>query len=276
MLKMVNKKDIELIINFYQSIKLFDEDNIRQIYESLEDKILIFVSIERDKITSLLSVSLINNNYHMEKVLYENYDEDLIKDLISYTITQLRQDKDRGLNIIYDNFPYDDVMHEIMLEQGFKCNNINLSYQNINDKQELISSSISLNDKSDDVKIYIYKRLIEEIKSNDLYLGTNSLIPDISTIRLENINVATIRDSSKEVCGTIRFSLVSDFILLDSLYASNEENYRALINLVKNLTLRRLEISISPSRVNLIKLLETMGFQKLQADYFFKLNYLRS
>ena len=272
MLKMVNKKDIELIINFYQSIKLFDEDNIRQIYESLEDKILIFVSIERDKITSLLSVSLINNNYHMEKVLYENYDEDLIKDLISYTITQLRQDKDRGLNIIYDNFPYDDVMHEIMLEQGFKCNNINLSYQNINDKQELISSSISLNDKSDDVKIYIYKRLIEEIKSNDLYLGTNSLIPDRITIRLENINVATIRDSSKEVCGTIRFSLVSDFILLDSLYASNEENYRALINLVKNLTLRRLEISISPSRVNLIKLLENMGFQKLQADYFFKLN----
>ena len=251
MLKMINKKDIELIINFYQSIKLFDEDNIRQIYESLEDKLLIFASIERDKITSLLSVSLINNNYHMEKVLYENYDEDLIKDLISYTITQLRQDKDRGLNIIYDNFPYDDVMHEIMLEQGFKCNNINLSYQNINDKQELISSSI---------------------KSNDLYLGTNSLIPDISTIRLENINVATIRDSSKEVCGTIRFSLVSDFILLDSLYASNEENYRALINLVKNLTLRRLEISISPSRVNLIKLLENMGFQKLQADYFFKLN----
>lgn len=114
--------------------------------------------------------------------------------------------------------------------------------------------------------------MIEEIKSNDLYLGTNSLIPDISTIRLENINVATIRDSSKEVCGTIRFSLVSDFILLDSLYASNEENYRALINLVKNLTLRRLEISISPSRVNLIKLLENMGFQKLQADYFFKLN----
>ncbi len=95
MLKMINKKDIELIINFYQSIKLFDEDNIRQIYESLEDKLLIFASIERDKITSLLSVSLINNNYHMEKVLYENYDEDLIKDLISYTITQLRQDKDR-------------------------------------------------------------------------------------------------------------------------------------------------------------------------------------
>ena len=62
MLKMINKKDIELIINFYQSIKLFDEDNIRQIYETIEDKLFIFASIERDKITSLLIVSLINNN----------------------------------------------------------------------------------------------------------------------------------------------------------------------------------------------------------------------
>lgn len=125
--------------------------------------------------------------------------------------------------------------------------------------------------KKDDVLIYIYKRLIEDIKSNDLYLGVTSLIPDISTIRLENTNVAVIRENN-EVIGTLRFGIVSNSILLDSLYANNEDGYKDLINLVRNLTNKDIEISISPSRVNLIKLLENLGFRKIQTDYILKLN----
>lgn len=271
MLKVITKKDIELLINFYKSINDLDDDHIRQIYDDLEYSKLMFASINKDKIDYLLSVNIINNNYHMEKLLFKEYDESLTKDLISFAITELRKD-DRGLNVIYDNFPYDEVMNEIMLEQGFKCNYLNMSWSYDGLHQELIKPSISLNDKKDDVTIYIYRRLIEDIKSNDIYLGTNSLIPDISTIRLENTNVAVTRDEAGNVTGTLRFGIVSNSILLDSMYADNELIYKDLINLVRNLTNKDIEISITPSRVNIIKLLESFGFKKIQTDYIFKLN----
>ncbi len=270
MLKVLTKKDIELLIDFYQSINDFDENYIRQMYDTLEESKFLFASVEKEKITCLIVVSLINNNYHLEKTLYKKYNESLIKDLIRYATSELRK-YDQGLNIIYDNFPYDEIMNDIMLELGFKCSYLNMHFNNYNDKQELIKPTISLNDKKDDVLIYIYKRLIEDIKSNDLYLGVTSLIPDISTIRLENTNVAVIRENN-EVIGTLRFGIVSNSILLDSLYANNEDGYKDLINLVRNLTNKDIEISISPSRVNLIKLLENLGFRKIQTDYILKLN----
>lgn len=271
MLKVLTKKDIELLINFYQSINAFDENYIRQIYDDLGESKFLFASVEKEKITCLLVVNLINNNYHMEKILYKKYNESLIKDIIGYATSKLRA-YEQGLNIIYDNFPYDEIMNDIMLEQGFKCSYLNMCMSNYNEKKELIKPTISLNDKKDDVRIYIYKRLIEDIKSNDLYLGTSSLIPDISTIRLENTNVAVIRDSNNEVSGTLRFGIVSNSLLLDSLYANDESIYKDLINLARNLTNKDMEISISPSRVNLIKLLEDIGFRKNQTDYILKLN----
>lgn len=271
MLRTITKKDIELVINFFTNFGELNEEYMRQIYDNLENTKLMYASVNKDKIDYLLVINIINNNYHMEKLIYKEYDEELTKDLISYAVTELRKDE-RGLNIIYDNFPYDEVMDTIMLEQGFKCNYLNMSSKNTSTREELIKPSISLNDKSDDVVIFIYQRLIEDIKSNDIYLGINSLIPDISTIRLENTNVAVTRDESGTVSGTLRFGVVSNNILLDSLYANDEGTYKDLINLVRNLTNKNMEISISPSRINIIKLLEKFGFEKIQADYILKLN----
>lgn len=271
MLKSLTKKDIEILINFYQSVNDFDEDYIRQVYDELEHSKLMYASVNKDKIESLLIVNIINHNYHMEKIIYKDFDESLIKDLINYAITDLRKDE-RGINVIYDNFPYDEVIDSIMMEQGFKCNYLNMSCPYNGEHQELIKPTIALNDKSNDVTIYMYKRLIEDIKSNDIYLNTNTLIPDISTLRLENTNVAVTRDNSGNVTGTLRFGIVSDVVLLDSMYANDEETYKDLINLVRNLTDKNIEISITPSRVNIIKLLESFGFQKIQTDYILKLN----
>lgn len=271
MIKSITKKDIELLINFYNSLNALDDDYIRQLYDELEYSKLMYANVSKDKINYLLVVSIINNNYHMEKLLFKEFDEDLTRDLISYAITELRKDE-RGINIIYDNFPYDEVLDSILTNQGFKCNYLNMSLSYNGTHQELIKPTISLNEKSDDVIIYMYKRLIEDIKSNDIYLGTNSLIPDISTIRLENTNVAVTKDQNGNITGTLRFGIVSNRIMLDSMYANDETTYQDLISLVRNLTNKDIEISVTPSRVNIIKLLENLGFKKIQTDYFFKLN----
>lgn len=271
MLRTITKKDIELLIDFYSRLNDLDDHFIRQLYDDLEYSKLMYASVTKDKIDCLLIVNLINNNYHMEKSLFKEDDEFLTKDLINFAITELRKDG-RGLSVIYDNFPYDEKVSEIMLEQGFKCNYLNMLWSYDGQHQELIKPNISLNDKLDDVIIYIYKRLVEDIKSNDVYLNTNSLIPDISTIRLENTNVAVVRDDAGKVVGTLRFGIVSNNILLDSLYADDELIYKDLINLVRNLSNKDIEISITPARVNIIKLLETIGFKTIQADYILKLN----
>ena len=271
MLRVLTKSDIEILIKFYQKIDKFDEKSIRQLYDSINDTKIIVANVIKNNISSLLIVGIIKNNYYLETILLTKEDNEEIKDLINYAISELRRDE-RGLNIIYDNFPYNELMHEIMIDNGFKCNYINLVYLADTDKIELIKPNIALNDKSDDVKMYIYKNLVDEIKANDIYLGTNTLIPNISTIRLENTNVATIRDKDGKVTGTLRFGIVSDSLFLDSLYADDEETYRDLINLVKNLTNKNIEVGIYPSRIRLINVLENLGFKKNQTDYILKLN----
>lgn len=270
MIRVLTKSDIEAIIYFYHKAKLFDEAHIRQLYEEINVSKILVANIVNNRITSLLISNIIKNNYYLENVVSLNYNEEEVKDLIRCAVSELRKDE-RGLNVIYDNFPYKDIMHEIMIDSGFKCNFMNLVYESIPDKIELIKPNISLNDKSDDVKKYMYRHLVDVIKTNDLYLGTDSLIPDISTINLENTNVATIRNSEGKVSGTIRFGIVSDSLFLYSLYADDEETYKDLISLVKNLTNRNIEIGMYPSRVKLINTLEKLGFKKNQTDYFLKL-----
>ena len=271
MLRVLTKSDIELLFNFYQKINRFDEIYIRQLYEAINETKIVVGNVINNNISSILISGIINNDYYLESILLTKEDHEEIKDLINYAISELRRDE-RGLNIIYDNFPYNQLMHEIMTENGFKSNFMNLICVPDANKIELIKPNIALNDKSDDVKLYIYKNLVEEIKVNDLYLGTDTLVPDISSIHLENTNVATIRDNDNKVIGTLRFAIVSDSLFLDSLYADNEETYKDLITLVKNLTNKNIEINIYPSRTRVINILENLGFKKNHTNYILKLN----
>lgn len=271
MLKRLLKDDVSLIINFLKKNHRFDEDKIRMLYECLDDTKIICASIKDNAITSMLITNIIKNNYYLEEVIYYNLDYEEMKSLINFTVCELRKDE-RGLNIIYDNFPYNELMNQTMLENGFKCNFVNLVYQNDGDKIELIKPYIALNDKKDDVRDYIYQNYVEEIKSNDAYLGIKTDIPDIKAIRLENTNVAVIRNIENKVIGTLRFGIVSDSLYLYSLYADNEETYEDLIVLVKNLTRKNIEVGFFPTRSSVIKLLEKLGFTKFQTDYILKLN----
>lgn len=271
MLKRLLKEDVNLIINFLKKNHRFDEDKIRMLYECLDDTKIICANIENDEITSMLITNIIKNNYYLEEVIYDHLDYEEMKSLINFTVCELRKDE-RGLNIIYDNFPYNEIMNQTMLENGFKCNFVNLVYQNDEEKVELIKPYIALNDKEEDVREYIYKNYVEEIKSNDAYLGTNTSIPDITTIRLENTNVAVIRDKDNKVIGTLRFGIVSDSLYLYSLYADNSETYEDLIVLVKNLTRKNIEVGFFPTRQSVIELLESFGFTKFQTDYILKLS----
>lgn len=271
MIRLLTKSDIELIINFSKKIQEFDEDNIRKLYDSLNDTKIVVANILNNSITSWVISSIIKNNYYLDT--YKSVKEDLeeLKDLVNYLIEQLRKDE-RGLHIFFDNFPYQECLNEIMLDLGFKCNYLSLLYKHDTGKIELIKPNIALNDKSDDVVIYLYRRLVEEIKANDLYLNTTTLIPDIKSIRINNTNVATIRDSSGNITGTLRFSVVDNHLLLDSLYADNQENIVDLLNLVKNLTNKDIEISIYPTKVRVLNTLESYGFKREQASYILNLN----
>lgn len=271
MLKRLLKEDVNLIINFLKKNHHFDEAKIRMFYECLEDTKIICANIENNAITSMLITNIIKNNYYLEEVIYNELNYEEMKNLINFTVCELRKDE-RGLNIIYDNFPYNELMNQTMIENGFKCNFVNLIYQNNGEKVELIKPYIALNDKNDDVRDYIYQNYVEEIKSNDAYLGSVSSIPKINTIRLENTNVAVIRNKENKVIGTLRFGIVSDSLYLYSLYADNEETYEDLIVLVKNLTRRNIEVGFFSTRRSIIELLERLGFTKFQTDYILKLS----
>ena len=121
MIRLLTKSDIELIINFSKKIQEFDEDNIRKLYDSLNDTKIVVANILNNSITSWVISSIIKNNYYLDT--YKSVKEDLeeLKDLVNYLIEQLRKDE-RGLHIFFDNFPYQECLNEIMLDLGFKCN----------------------------------------------------------------------------------------------------------------------------------------------------------
>ncbi|MCH5166264.1 MAG: hypothetical protein J1F35_00090 [Erysipelotrichales bacterium] len=271
MIRVLTKSDLELLIIFYKKIDKFNEESIRALYDTINDTKILIGNVINNKISSILTVGIIKNNYYLQTINMINDDYEEIKDLINYAVSELRRDE-RGLNIIYENFPYKEIMHDIMIDAGFKCNFMNLVYVADSTKVELIKPNIALNDKSEDVKKYIYKSIVDIIKINDIYFGTESLIPDINTINLENTNVAVIRNDQGIVVGTLRFGIVSDSLFISGIYADNEEIYKDLITLVKNLTNRNIEVGVFPSRVKLINTLENLGFKKFQTDYILKLN----
>lgn len=138
MLKRLLKEDINLIINFYHKVDNFDEQKIRMLYDTLDHTKIICANIQEDAITSMLITNIIKNNYYLEEVIYDHLNYEEMKSLINFTVCELRSDE-RGLNIIYDNFPYNELMNQTMIENGFKCNFINLIYHNDNEKMNLLN-----------------------------------------------------------------------------------------------------------------------------------------
>ncbi len=271
MLKRLVKEDINLLINFYHQINDFNEHKIRLLYDKLDENRILCANIENEEITSLLITNIIKNDYYIEEILFLKLNVEEIKSLISFTILELRKDG-YCLNVYYENFPYSELMHNIMTENGFKNHSLNLIYDYHNEKAELIKPYIAINDKSQDVVDYIYKNYLEEIKSRDAYLGETSLIPNHNIIKLDNTNVAVIRNKdNKKVMGTVVFGIVSDSLYLSSLYADDEETLKDLIVLVKNLTRKRIEIHCYPMKEKIISVLEKAGFIKYQSDYKLKL-----
>lgn len=271
MLKTLSLKDIDMIISFYKIIGVYSDELIKNIETNIETSKIICADIDQDKITSLLTVNLINNQYYLEDVLTSNEDIERIKDLLSYSIEVIRSDE-RGLNIIYDNFPYREIMDKIMIESGFKCNFLNYSreYDGVITN---VLSNININDKETDVKEYLYEKYVQVIKDEDEYLGKESKkLPTIDEIHLDNVNIAVVRDTSRKVIGVARFSLITDYIFINSLYAESDEVYIDLINLISNLTNRKLEIGVYPVRKDLMRVLESVGFIRTHSDYVIKLN----
>lgn len=271
MIKTLTKDDIKLIIELYRKTDKFDEDKILNIESTINDTRIFCATIMDNKITSLIQTNLIRNNYYLEEVIFTRNDIEEVKNLISYTISEIRKDE-RGLNIIYDNFPYSEIMHQTMLENGFKCNYINLLMHHDPTKIELINPKILLNDKSEDVKKYIFNNYLDEIKSSNKYLGVEAPLPSLESIRLENTNIAVIRDDNNLVVGTARFGLISDSIYLYSLYANDKSYYKELITLISNLTSHNIEVGFTPVRTELVEILSNLGFTKIQTDYILKIS----
>ncbi len=269
MLRVLTKDDIGLIHEFYDHIGVLNKNAITTLYQDLDDTKVVCAYLRDNKISSLIITSIIKHNYYLEKIAITHEDILEIKDLVSFTIRELRKDE-RGINIIYDNFPYSRLMHQIMLENGFKCNYINLINLRRQDKIELIKPNIALNDKSEDVKTFIYNNLVEEVKSN-IATGVNIDIPSPDSVHLENTNVAVIRDNANQVIGTVRFSIVSNSLYLSNLYGESNNVISDLLSLVKNLTTRNIEIGLYPNNSRIIELLEHNGFIKYQTDYILRL-----
>ena len=219
---------------------------------------IVLADISDDKINSLLIADIIKNEYYLEDILFINNDVLKAKELLRNMIDVLRSDE-RGLNIIYDNVPYSDIMHDILTETGFKCTYINYVNDSLN-KIELIRSNVLINDNSQDVSDYITKYYNEEAKSISQYLGDIKINPDI--LDASKTNIVVVRDNNNDIKGVLRFGLVNSVIYISNMYAEEKSIYLDLINTVKNLTNRTIEIGIYPVREELDNLLLSSGFKK--------------
>lgn len=263
MIRLLNQSDIKILIEFYKNINRIDKEEIKNIYYHMNIDKLVIADIENDNITSLLIANIIKNEYYLEDAMFLNNDFVRLKELFRNMIDILRSDE-RGLSIIYDNVPYSDVMHEIMIEMGFKCTYVNYvnDYEN---KIELIKSNVLINDQSDDVSVYITEHYNNELKSISAYLSDieNSRI----TLDASKTNLVVTRNEVGNVTGVLRFGLINSVIYISNIYADQPYIYLDLINTVKNLTSRTIEIGIYPVRDELNNLLLNSGFKKYQTEY---------
>lgn len=269
MFRRLTIEDKELISLFLQQIGDFSKDYPEYILNNIDSKLIVTGHIKDGNIQSLLIASLIKNQYYLGDVMFTTSDIGEIKELIRYMIDTLRSDE-RGLNIIYDNFPYSASMDEILLETGFKCSIINYVYPEANNSYAPLATNIVINDKSILLKKYICENANRVQKSTTVYLGNsieNELVPD--DINLESGNYLVAKENDN-IIGCAKFSLVGESIFINTLYADETKTYLDLINMIRNITNRRIEISVLPVRRDLALVLNELGFKRIHSDYILK------
>ena len=271
MFKVLTLEDIPLIINLLRKANKFSEDTVKMIQENIHSNMIITAKVDKE-ISSMIIINLINNNYYVSNFIGIESDINELKELIGFTVEVIIHDS-RGLNIIYDNFPYSEIMNEVFISNGFKFNYLNFLKEALPNQVYRTKNNLVINDKNDDVREYIFNHHFATLKKFNEYMGiTSSSLPTIEDIHLDNINLVVARDKDNKVLGVARFSLITDSIYINSLYADNKEIYIDLIHLIANLTNRRLEIGLYPIREDLIAILKEIGFFINNADYFYKIN----
>lgn len=267
MLKTLNKQDYLLIKEFFNNISPRFKNIEKHMLDNLGTSVITCAYLEGEHINSLIISNLINNQYYMRDIIFLNKNMEEFKELIRYSIDTLRVDE-RGTSILYDNYPYNEEMSEILLESGFKCGFLNYKLNSPQIKR--IKNNITINDRSEEIKDFIYENYLRIRKSNDAYMGCASNTIARGDIKTEYKNMAICRDN-EGIKGTASFTLVSSSIFINMIYAEEKDIYVDLINLIGNLTNRPLEVGLLPVRRDLMEVLNDLGFIKLQADYIYYL-----
>lgn len=270
MFKVLTLEDIPLIINLLRKVGKLTEDIISKIQNNINSDMIITAKIDKE-ITSMIIINLINNNYYVSNFFGFEKDITEIKELIGFTVEVIVRDA-RGLNIIYDNFPYSEIMNEVFVSNGFKINFLNFLKETLPNQVYRTKNNLVINDKNEDVREYIYHNQLDTLSKFNDYMGVTNKLPTIDDIHLDNINIVVARDKDSIVRGVARFSLITDSIYINSLYASSKEIYIDLIYQIANLTNRRLEIGLYPIREDLISILKELGFYINNADYYYRID----
>lgn len=262
LIRVIDEKDISLIQSLFKRINRGSKEEIDNIIHHIDTTKIIVANIQDGEISSLSIANLIKNDYYLEDVIFINNDKDEVRALLKYMVETLRSDN-RGLSIIYDNIPYRESMHQIMIELGFKCNFIN--YETSDNRIELIRSNIVINEITDEVREYMLRHFEEEYKLIEDYLGGS--VNQYNPIDISKTNIAVAKDKDEHIVGVLRFGLITDSIYISNVYADSKEVMVDLINLVKNLTNRKIEIGIYPIREDLLSVLNENAFRKSHSDY---------
>lgn len=227
--------------------------NVSRYMDALNNKsIKIFGSINKKEISVIIIVNLINNNYYIEDIIYDdNFIE--VGNTLRYAIDFMRQEQ-LGISIIYDNYPYSLDTSSILLSCSFHCQNIEYTYK-IQTKTSLIKRNLELNLKDNEVKKYILRKH-KEIYNDELVLN------------IDNTN--TLVSKEDKITGVLRFSLINNAINIHDIYADAVDIYIDLINMMKNLTSKTIIINVIPSRRDLIEALNTLKFEITNS--FFKID----
>lgn len=257
-------KDIKLITEFLNDINKLSEARIQDILSNLGDNFVLTATKSNDKITSLMTINIVKNNYYIGEFEYLEFNRDELTSLLNFTLDYLKN-VEKGLNIFYDNYPFNRLYDEILRTCGFKYNIINYMNNPSYDKIEVFNSNFYINDKSHDVKDYLYKNYQITNHLYDEYLGIKS--EEIMDINLDNTNTVSIRSTSNQIIGVARFGLVADRMFINSIYAEDQDTYHELFKIIKSLTSKQIEIAVLPVRMDLMEYLNHHEYLIVHADY---------
>ena len=264
MIRVIKKRDLKIIIDLFAKIRRFNKDEIKSIYYNMGINKIVVGNVEDDVITSLLIANLINNEYYLEDFIFLNNDLNEIRDLLVFMKHELYLDQ-KGLSIRYTNTPYSETMHQMLLDEKFKSDFVHY-VKEPDEITELLGHNYLINEYTDEVMSYINSKYEMEY---------NLISKEFGNVREEDFditktNVVVARNERNEIVGFLRFGLINDSIYISNIYGESVYAIKDLINFVRNITDRRIEVGIYPVREDLINILIELGFIKKYQDYVYK------